>query len=415
MRQLQLVHLQSNAVIDLPERFYSLTIGSRKPKDYVENDIDIFVDISQYPDSSIVSGLHFEIQRVRDKYFVKDLESANGTYLNGSRLEPFKPVILKPGYKIDLGKGGKFSLVFTEVGLDIKLRGNYSSEEKVKAESPPKIKKPFFDISGFIDSLIARIKKLIKRILTLIFISIATVILIVVLFKVAPFIPGIISSAPAPSIPSTPSTPAIPDEPPSSQTGESQPPSNPQPQSKPIPDTRGTSLPQNSEQINLAWNINKIKIKPDNESLIIAQQQKATLIKYSIYRQKELYTWVIKPNSEGWEVKATLSKNNRQVDFQSLLKDYLDTHQNIGINNSGFISIDSLKYNSPERDYLKQIRQSLYTMLIYPIENSPHFSLSESLIFVPDTNLNLAPFAVLMDENERELQQKYTILNKPQN
>jgi pSer/pThr/pTyr-binding forkhead associated (FHA) protein len=408
MRQLQLVHLQTNAVLDLPQKFYSLQIGSTRPKNYLENDIDIFVDVSQYSGASIVSGLHFEIQRVRDKYFVKDLESANGTYLNGSRLEPFKPFALKPGYRIDLGKGEKFSFVFTEVGMEIKLRGNYGTEEKKKSE--PKIKKPFFDISGLINSLITRIKKLIQKIVRLILISIATVILIVIFFKVVPLIPSIISSAPTPSIPSIPSIPDVQNEPLSSDSGEKQ------PQSKPIPDTKGTKEPQNREQTNLAWFMKKIRLKPDNESLIIAQQQKATLVKYSIYRKHELYTWVIKPNGDGWEVKATLTKNNRKLDFQSFFKDYLSIHQNLGVDKSGFISIDSLKYNSPEHaDYLKQIRQSLYTMLIYPIENSPQFSLSESLIFVPDTNLNLAPFAVLVDENERELQQKYTILNKPQN
>lgn len=414
MRQLQLVHLQTNVVIDLPQKFYSLQIGSTRPKNYLDNNIDIFVDVSQYSGASIVSGLHFEIQRVRDKYFVQDLESANGTYLNGSRLEPFKLFTLKPGYRIDLGKGEKFSFVFTEVGMKIKLRGNYGTEEKKKPES--KVKKPFFDISGFISSLIARIKKLVKRIITLILISIATAILIVILFKIVPLIPRIISSPPTPSIPSMPSIPDIEDEPQSTDSGEQQPSSKPQPQSKPIPDAKITREPQNREQTNLAWFVKKIRLKPDNESLIIAQQQKATLVKYSIYRKKELYTWVIKPNGEAWEVKATLTKNNRNLDFQSFFKDYLNIHQNLGIDKSGFISIDSLKYNSSESaDYLKQIRQSLYTMLIYPIENSPQFSLSESLIFVPDTNLNLALFAVLMDENERELQQKYTILNKPQN
>ena len=438
-KQLQLVHLQTNTVIDLPPKFYSLRIGRTKPKNYSSNDIDIFIDISRFPDSEIISGQHFQIQRVRDKYFVEDIESGNGTYLNGSRLEAFKPLALKPGYRIDLGSSEKVSFVFTEVGLKMKLRGKYSTESKVLKESP-KIKKPFFDISGFINSLVARIKKLIQRILTLIFLFIATVILILVLFKVAPLIPRIISEATTPSIPSVATN--LPDEPvrptvetqpqpqaqsksdpdginlpdePVRPTVETQP--QPRAQSKSSPDGNKNDLPKDTEEVSLTWHTKQIKLQPDNDSLIIAQQRKATLVKYSIYRQKELFTWVIKPSGEAWEIKATLStKNHRQLNIQSFLKDHLALHQNIGIDESGFIAIDSLKKKFPERaESLKQIRQLLYTLLINPIEKSPQFNLSGSLIFVTDPIFVKVPFPVLMDNNFRELGQKYSILNQPQN
>jgi hypothetical protein len=58
-----------------------------------------------------VSSEHVRIDKVGDKFYAEDLESANGTLLNGKRLE--RRTELKDGDRISLGK---IDLVFSEGG-----------------------------------------------------------------------------------------------------------------------------------------------------------------------------------------------------------------------------------------------------------------------------------------------------------
>jgi len=58
-----------------------------------------------------VSSEHVRIDKVGDKFFVEDLESANGTLLNGKKLD--RRVELKDGDKVSLGR---IDLVFSEGG-----------------------------------------------------------------------------------------------------------------------------------------------------------------------------------------------------------------------------------------------------------------------------------------------------------
>jgi FHA domain len=51
-----------------------------------------------------VSRLHVKITRVRDLTHVLDLNSSNGTYLNGRRLVPSCPRILRNGDELQLGR-----------------------------------------------------------------------------------------------------------------------------------------------------------------------------------------------------------------------------------------------------------------------------------------------------------------------
>jgi len=111
MKELQptLLHLQSNTLIDLPSKFYTLSIG--KPGTHSNPDINL----ADFPDSDIVSRLHFEIRQVRGDYFIEDLSSINGTYLNNTLLEPLKPYKLNFNDRIDLGKGQRFTLLFVDL------------------------------------------------------------------------------------------------------------------------------------------------------------------------------------------------------------------------------------------------------------------------------------------------------------
>ena len=53
-------------------------------------------------DNKFVSRSHCRIDFADDEYLITDLESKNGTYINGRRLSPNEPYVLKAGDVIDL-------------------------------------------------------------------------------------------------------------------------------------------------------------------------------------------------------------------------------------------------------------------------------------------------------------------------
>ena len=55
-------------------------------------------------DNSLASRQHAIIQKIKDTYFICDLKSTNGTFLNGKKIKPDKYVKLKPGDIITIGK-----------------------------------------------------------------------------------------------------------------------------------------------------------------------------------------------------------------------------------------------------------------------------------------------------------------------
>jgi hypothetical protein len=68
---------------------------------------DITVDVDLTPFDAADKGVsrkHAGIYTEEDMLKVVDLESTNGTYLNGSRLTPFQPRILRNGDELRLGK-----------------------------------------------------------------------------------------------------------------------------------------------------------------------------------------------------------------------------------------------------------------------------------------------------------------------
>jgi pSer/pThr/pTyr-binding forkhead associated (FHA) protein len=55
-------------------------------------------------DSKLASRYHAFIQKIKDDYYVKDLESTNGTLLNGQKIPGDKYVKLNPSDTITIGK-----------------------------------------------------------------------------------------------------------------------------------------------------------------------------------------------------------------------------------------------------------------------------------------------------------------------
>jgi ribosomal protein L40E len=102
----RLIHVGSNASLDLPQNVSVIHIG--KPNDLVPPDIEV----SGFPHSEIVSRLHADIRLEGDAYFIEDVGSSNGTFINNIPLPKGNRHRLRPGDRVSLGKGDLVSFVF---------------------------------------------------------------------------------------------------------------------------------------------------------------------------------------------------------------------------------------------------------------------------------------------------------------
>jgi pSer/pThr/pTyr-binding forkhead associated (FHA) protein len=102
----QLLHVQTNATIELPLGLSPIHLG--KPNDRVPPDIDV----SGFPSSEVVSRVHANLIREGDNYYVEDIGSANGTYVNHTVLPKGNRHLLRQGDRIGLGKGDLVSFIF---------------------------------------------------------------------------------------------------------------------------------------------------------------------------------------------------------------------------------------------------------------------------------------------------------------
>jgi pSer/pThr/pTyr-binding forkhead associated (FHA) protein len=105
---LELFHQQTKTSFDLPANSSTILVG--KP----HNQIVPAIDVSNLPDEDIVSRNHAQIHIDKNTYFIEDLGSSNGTYLNKVKLEPGKLYPLKLGDKINLGQDKKVTFIFQE-------------------------------------------------------------------------------------------------------------------------------------------------------------------------------------------------------------------------------------------------------------------------------------------------------------
>jgi len=67
----------------------------------------IFPDLDLSADGGLEGGVsrhHCKIHQRGSSYLVEDVGSANGTFLNGQRLTPYLPHVLKNGDKLQLGR-----------------------------------------------------------------------------------------------------------------------------------------------------------------------------------------------------------------------------------------------------------------------------------------------------------------------
>ncbi len=102
----RLLNLQTNTVLEIPPGLLVLHIG--KPNDRIPPDLDM----SGFPNSEVVSRIHADIRVEGDAYYIEDVGSSNGTYINNVPLPMGNRHRLRSGDRIALGKGDKVSFLF---------------------------------------------------------------------------------------------------------------------------------------------------------------------------------------------------------------------------------------------------------------------------------------------------------------
>ncbi|MDJ0555742.1 MAG: FHA domain-containing protein [Microcoleaceae cyanobacterium MO_207.B10] len=102
----KLRHIRTDTNIELPVNLSVIHIG--KPNDRVPPDIDV----SGFPDSEVVSRTHADIRVEADAFYIEDMGSSNGTYVNNIPLTRGNRHRLRTGDRISLGKGDLVSFLF---------------------------------------------------------------------------------------------------------------------------------------------------------------------------------------------------------------------------------------------------------------------------------------------------------------
>jgi pSer/pThr/pTyr-binding forkhead associated (FHA) protein len=100
-----LIHERTEARITLPKQSVIL-LG--KLTETIEPDVDVL----PFPDSDVVSRRHAAIFMEENNYFIEDLGSSNGTYVNEKPCPRGDRLPIQPGDRICLGREHKVSFIF---------------------------------------------------------------------------------------------------------------------------------------------------------------------------------------------------------------------------------------------------------------------------------------------------------------
>ena len=101
-------------VTDSPVGKHLESFGDAKPASYLmfnKQKIDLVAKITigrdtdndVVVDNKLASRHHAMIQKIKNAYFIKDMGSTNGTFINGVRIPNDKYVKMNPGDKITIG------------------------------------------------------------------------------------------------------------------------------------------------------------------------------------------------------------------------------------------------------------------------------------------------------------------------
>ena len=106
MQTCSLLHVQSNTSVEISSDLDVVHIG--KPNGQIPPDIDV----AGFPDSEVVSRVHADLRIEGDAYYIEDVGSSNGTYINHAPLLRGNRHRLRAGDRIALGKGDLVTFIF---------------------------------------------------------------------------------------------------------------------------------------------------------------------------------------------------------------------------------------------------------------------------------------------------------------
>lgn len=101
-----LLHIQTGEPITLPDNQSKIVLG--KPNNSSPPD----VDLSELGDSAIISRQHAKLHLEADTYYIEDLGSSNGTYVNNDSVPKGERFEIGAGDVIALGKEDKVTFLF---------------------------------------------------------------------------------------------------------------------------------------------------------------------------------------------------------------------------------------------------------------------------------------------------------------
>ena len=109
MESVQIATLSAENGTAFPLAEETVVLGRNSATNNIQNDIDL----SELDIKKIISRRHAKIQRENGEFILYDLESRNGTFINGQRLSSTQPHTLVSGDVIEFGSGG-VKLTFTK-------------------------------------------------------------------------------------------------------------------------------------------------------------------------------------------------------------------------------------------------------------------------------------------------------------
>ena len=141
------------------------------------------------------------------------------------------------------------------------------------------------------------------------------------------------------------------------------------------------------------------------EIKMIAQRQQATLIEYSLIGDQALYIWIVSP-------KGKVSFRKVDISDISLVDLVINSRDAIGARGRARATVVPVSTEASRKKQEANLKQ-LHQLLIDPIADFLPTDETHPVIFIPQGELFLVPFAALIDENNQFLIEKHTLLTAP--
>ena len=144
-----------------------------------------------------------------------------------------------------------------------------------------------------------------------------------------------------------------------------------------------------------------------NEIRQVAKTQNATLVQYSIVGPDLLYIWVIKPSGE------IIFRSTKLKTTQSLAQLVASSRSEIGVRGRSEIKRESSASDTDRTSSDLGDLAKLHQILIDPIAQDLPTEPNQRVIFLPQGELFLVPFAALPNAQGQYLIQRHTIVTAP--